>query len=94
MDATTKEDVAEALQDVLQRLKDNKPVAIFATVAVPEEAGSHRVRFLLFQQGHPSVGAAVAVAVGQNAQKVFGEFDKWMRAAGFAPGAAPKDKRR
>lgn len=85
MDKSTKEDVEATLAEVQRLLNENQPVAIFATVAVPEQSGTHRVRFLMFQQGSPTVGAAVAVAVGQNAKEVFGEFDKWMRAAGFVP---------
>ena len=86
MDRTSREEVVASLEATLARLKADEPVALFATIATPEPDGQHRVRFLLYRQGPPAIGAAVALAVGKNAEQVFKEFDKWLRAAGYKPG--------
>lgn len=85
MDKTTKEDTIATLEAAVDKLKSDETIALFAVVATPAPGGQHHVRFLLYRQGIPGIGAAVALAVGKNAEQIFKEFDKWLRAAGFAP---------
>ena len=84
---TSKQTVVETLGDARERIESGKPVAVFAVVAGPATGNDRNVRFVLYQQGDYGMGAAVAIAVGDNAAKIFGEFDKWMRKAGYVPDA-------
>jgi hypothetical protein len=93
MEKPTKKEVISSLQDVITRLEKENPVALFAVLAVPEgKAGEQRVRFLFHSQGSPTLAAAVAVAFAKNTAGIVGEFDQWMRAAGFTPGKTPGKK--